>query len=429
MQQETLQVITGIIQCLKPRERLVFESHFFDQLSPQEIAKLFNLSSANVYQIISRSRKKVIQEKIRVTVDAYIRTRRDWGTMNKQQLTYEGALTDANSWTSAADAVYKMLHFTDRKLSMPMVMGLTGHAFRINIIAPNVHIAGPTAYSFGKVISRGLHNIGYDSKYVDGMTSEIGPNTNLLDPSVMEKSAMDKRSIHQELPKALDLIHSSLDRGYPALAWDIFFPEFGTVYGYDDDTRTLYAEQCGRLDTLPYENLGRSVLEEIFVLIIEGSIELTLKQQLQRALETVIEHYEGIENAVPTAVIGLAAYDAWMTSLEGGEVEPNGHAYSIAVLRDARFHASQFFQELIASWPDDSDVHPHLTDLFVKATTLYNGMYDKLNVLHQMFPFPDGGEPNVKAQSVTTIALVQEIKALEYQALDVLKEIYRTLDL
>lgn len=58
VQQETLRALTGIIQCLKPRERLIFESHFFDQLSPQEIADLFQLSSANVYQIISRSRKK-----------------------------------------------------------------------------------------------------------------------------------------------------------------------------------------------------------------------------------------------------------------------------------------------------------------------------------------------------------------------------------
>ncbi|VTR63715.1 RNA polymerase sigma factor RpoE [Actinobacillus pleuropneumoniae] len=126
VQQETLRALTGIIQCLKPRERLIFESHFFDQLSPQEIADLFQLSSANVYQIISRSRKKVIQEKIRVTVDSYIKTRRDLGIMKKNILPYEGPMKETKTWTSAADATYKMLQFTDRKLSLPMVMGLTG---------------------------------------------------------------------------------------------------------------------------------------------------------------------------------------------------------------------------------------------------------------------------------------------------------------
>jgi DNA-directed RNA polymerase specialized sigma24 family protein len=38
MRRETLSVLTDIIGCLKPRERLVFESYFYDQLSPQEIA-------------------------------------------------------------------------------------------------------------------------------------------------------------------------------------------------------------------------------------------------------------------------------------------------------------------------------------------------------------------------------------------------------
>lgn len=81
---ETLRVLTDIIQCLKPRERAIFESHFFDQLSPAEIARLFNLSSSNVYQILSRSRKKVVQENLRVTVDTYIKTRRDLGMMAKR---------------------------------------------------------------------------------------------------------------------------------------------------------------------------------------------------------------------------------------------------------------------------------------------------------------------------------------------------------
>lgn len=427
VQQETLRVLTDIIQRLKPRERLIFESHFFDQLSPQEIADLFQLSSANVYQIISRSRKKVIQEKIRVTVDSYIKTRRDLGIMNKKILQYEGSLKEIKTWTTAADATYKMLQFTDRKLSLPMVMGLTGHAFRINIIPDQVHIAGPTAYFFGEVLSRGLHNIGFHSKFIDGMSDGIGTNANLLDPSALEKSAMGKRSIHQELPRALDLIHSSLDRGYPVLAWDIFFPEFGTLYGYDDETRTLYGEVCGKADTLPYENLGRSVMEELFVLAIEGSVDLTLQQQLRLALETAIEQYEGKESVVPTAVKGIAAYDAWIESLQGRKIEPNGHAYNIEVLRDARYYAAEFFKELIAAWPDANTEGPELTQQFKEASVLYTGMCEKFSVLHQMFPFPVGGEPNSEDQATTAITLVEDIKALEIEAVAKLREIFAKL--
>lgn len=427
VQQETLRVLTDIIKCLNPRERLVFESHFFDQLSPQEIADLFQLSSANVYQIISRSRKKVVQEKIRVTVDSYIKTRRDLGIMKKKILSYEESRRESRTWTSAADATYKMLQFTDRSLSLPMVMGLTGHAFRINIIPNDVHIAGPTAFYFGEVLSRGLHNIGFTSKYVDGMSDGIGPNANLLDSTALDKAAMNKRSIHQELPRALDLIHTSLDRGYPVLAWDIFFPEFGLLYGYDDETRTLYGEVCGRVDTLTYENLGRSVMEDLFVLTIESPMEVTLRQQVQRAMETAIEHYEGREGAVSNAVKGIAAYDAWLEALQGDGIEPNGHAYNIEVLRDARYYGAEFFKELISVWPSESGEGQDLAPLFEKTSVLYTEICKRFSVLLQMFPFPEGGDPKSKAQATKAISLIQEIKELEIKAVAKLKEKYAAL--
>ena len=55
-----------------------FRISFFDQLSPQEIADLFQLSSANVYQIISRSRKKVIQEKFASPLTLILRREGTW---------------------------------------------------------------------------------------------------------------------------------------------------------------------------------------------------------------------------------------------------------------------------------------------------------------------------------------------------------------
>jgi len=423
LQKETLHTLTDIIHCLKPRERMIFESHFFDQLSPQEIAKLFQLSSANVYQIISRSRKKVIQEKIRVTVDSYMKTRRDMGIMSKRILDYGKAFHETGTWTTAADVIYKMLQFTDRKLSLPMVMGLTGHAFRINIVPKTVHIAGPTGYNFSEVLPRGLHNIGFHAKVIDGMSPNIGENSNLLDPSLTGKDAMGKRSIHRELPRALDLIHRSLDQGIPVLAWDLFFPEFGTIYGYDDETRLLYAEECGKVETLQFDHLGRSVLEEIFVLAVDGKVDLTLKQQLRLALESAIEHYEGRESAIPAnCVKGLAAYDTWLEALEGGVIEPNGHAYNIAVLRDARYYGAEFFKELKQVWPIE-EKSEELTRHFDEASALYQGMYEKLDELHRMFPFPQGGQPNDSLTAREARGLVEGIKPLESKALECMKEI------
>lgn len=428
MQKETLRVLTEIIQCLKPRERLVFESHFFDQLSPQEIAKLFQLSTSNVYQILSRSRKKVVQQKIRVTVDSYIKSRRDLGIMKKTVLPYKETLTEVRTWTSAAESIYKMLQYTDTKQSLPMVMGLTGLAFRINIIPGSVHIAGPTAFDFEGVLARGLKNMGFRSKAVEGMKPIIGTNANLLNPDELNVNAMEKRDIHKALPQALDLIHRSLDKGVPVLAWDLFFPEFGIIYGYDDELRTLYADQCGRKDALSYDNLGRGVLEEIFVLAIDDAAELSIREQLQTALHSILEHYDGEERNIPAdSVKGMAAYDVWIEAFGKGEIEPNGNAYNIAVIRDARSNAAEFFKELQASWPAKGEQGRSIQAYFGEAEAAYTTISTYFDKLHERFPFPEGGMPNDPSGAEIVTQLIT-IKEEELKAVEILRKIQSELD-
>ncbi|WP_223285555.1 RNA polymerase sigma factor [Paenibacillus sp. PL91] len=428
MQKETLKVLTQVISCLRPRERLVFESHFFDQLSPQEIAKLFQLSSSNVYQIISRSRKKVIQERLRITVDSYVKTRRDMGWMKKQILPKSETFAEARSWNTAVDSLYTMLKYTNKGLTFPMVMGLTGQAFRINIIPGSVHIAGPTAYPFGETMARGLKNIGFLAKYVDGMNAAIGPNTNLIDQALVGKDAMDKREIHHALPEALGLIHRSIKEGYPVLAWDIFFPEFGLIYGYDDGEKLLHAYECCRLDTLPYENLGRSVLEEIFVLALDEPFGINQKDQLRSALQMIVEHYDGEESTSSSgSVKGIKAYDVWCDALREGTVEPNGNAYNIAVIMDGRKHAAPFLNEIMASWPQADDVDNRIRELLGEAAQLYEGISSHYEALHHMFPFPEGGEPGSEMNARKSIEHLQAIKKQEEAAAQVFRMLLQQL--
>jgi RNA polymerase sigma factor (sigma-70 family) len=417
MQKETLRVLTQVISCLRPRERLVFESHFFDQLSPQEIARLFQLSSSNVYQIISRSRKKVIQERLRITGDSYVKTRRDMGWMKKDILPNSETFAEARTWNTAVDSLYTMLKYTNKGLSFPMVIGLTGQAFRINIIPESVHIAGPTAYPFGEIMARGLKNIGYRAKFVDGMNAAIGPNANLIDQALVGKDAMGKREIHQALPEALDLIHRSIKQGYPVLAWDLFFPEFGLIYGYDDGEKLLHAYECCRLDTLPYENLGRSVLEEIFVLALDEPFDINQKDQLRSALQMIVEHYDGEEsNSSSGSVKGIKAYDIWCDALRGGTVEPNGNAYNIAVIMDGRKHAAPFLNEILAGWPQAEE-----------ADIQYEEIASHFEALHHMFPFPEGGEPNTEMNARKSIELLQAIKKQEVAVVQVFRMLLEQL--
>jgi RNA polymerase sigma factor (sigma-70 family) len=75
LRRELMDNIRGLLQCLGKRERQIFESHFFGELSPSEIAALYGMTTANVYNLLSRSRSKVQKERIRVGIRLYTQRR------------------------------------------------------------------------------------------------------------------------------------------------------------------------------------------------------------------------------------------------------------------------------------------------------------------------------------------------------------------
>lgn len=72
---EIMENIRSLLHCLTEKERRVFEAHFFGELAPAEIAGLFGMQSANVYNLLSRSKRKVQKERIRLSINAYVKER------------------------------------------------------------------------------------------------------------------------------------------------------------------------------------------------------------------------------------------------------------------------------------------------------------------------------------------------------------------
>src|SRR5690606_23799952 len=110
--------------------------------------------------------------------------------------------------------IHGAVSYTDKKhLTLSEVMGYTGHAFRMNIDPVSVNLAGPTSFPGGYILRRNLCNLGFTS--------------NLADP--------DKPIAPEKIEKTMALVQDSIDRGIPAISVDLFLPEFGLIYGYDDD--------------------------------------------------------------------------------------------------------------------------------------------------------------------------------------------------
>ncbi|GIP36514.1 RNA polymerase sigma factor [Paenibacillus sp. J2TS4] len=429
MRRQLHEMITNLLSCLTKRERQIFESHFFDHLSPQEIAKLFSLSATNVYQILSRSRKKVARERIRIIVDQYMMDRKDLGALKTNLLSKTSTFHVPGTWTSVGWALYRMLGFTDQKLSLPMVMGLTGQAFRITICHDDVHIAGPTMYPFRDVLPRGLQNMGWSCRIVETQNKRDvpGDNTNLIDSALLTSAAKEKRPPQEELPAALELIHRSIDRGIPVLSWDLFIPEFGVIYGYDDEQRMLTAMECMQDDKLPYDHLGRGTLEDLFILSLEERTEKDQRSMLRDALSMILDHYDGKEAPTDRGERGLRAYDVWINAFRGGKIEPNGNAYNIAVVQDARRFAADFLSEINAEWQGDDESDELIRALSAEAAQLFRQMAEQLQELALLFPFPSGGDPNSVVNRERAVNVLQSVKGLEEQAVSLLEQMNAAL--
>lgn len=86
MRKEMIQSIRLILHCLTKRERAIFEARFFGELSPTEIADLFDTSTANVYNSLSRSKSKLQKERVRVSISLYVKRRSELGLPRRKIL-------------------------------------------------------------------------------------------------------------------------------------------------------------------------------------------------------------------------------------------------------------------------------------------------------------------------------------------------------
>jgi len=86
VRQEMLQSIRLLLNCLNKRERGIFEARFFGELPPAQIASLFQTTTANVYNSLSRSRAKLQKERMRIAIHVYVQKRADLGLARRKIL-------------------------------------------------------------------------------------------------------------------------------------------------------------------------------------------------------------------------------------------------------------------------------------------------------------------------------------------------------
>lgn len=218
--------------------------------------------------------------------------------------------------------------------------------------------------------SKALSNLGYEVKVY-----------NFLKPEPATVAA------------AIDDIRNSIDRGVPVVAWDIFHPEFGLIYGYDDKNQEFHGLDKLRQESFTYERLGNGV----------------------RTTE-VIKHPIG------EMAQGLMAYEAWIEAFHGERINARFNAYNLAIYSECRQHSVKFLQNLVSE-----NITEQVNSILGEAIQHYEKVVDSFKALTEIFPFPGGGDPKDPNNAQRAIQLLSNAKAAEEHGLFALEKLYTAL--
>lgn len=383
------ETMTALIRSLGPRERQVFEQHFYGQLTPQEIADHYNTNVNSVHKMISRIRKKITDEKIEIDLRGTIRAHCTERGMRTIILNKPGLLGDKPVHPDMAipTCLYHLLPYAGDRRTMTYVMGFSGYAFLLNVLTGNIGPGGPMLWDWNTFIANGLKNLGFHSRYVDYQHYRHAP---------------DSPHKTRKLLFTLDMIKESVDGGLPAYLNNGLHYEGSLVYGYDDANQLLHVMDSRADTTIPYTHLyyGNSLVasatsKELYAYsFAKMNRDEAPALKLLRLLERIVQHAEGKDPTFTPCTNGLQAYDVWIRAFENKTVDPLGNASCLAVYGWCREHAAQFWTEQLACWADEPRYREWLVPLMQQAELRYAAVADAFRKLQARFPFPGGGNPS-----------------------------------
>ncbi|XEC95891.1 RNA polymerase sigma factor [Paenibacillus tarimensis] len=406
---EFIDMIRSLLPCLTERERRVFEAHFFDECSPQEIAQMFGLTTGNVYKLISRSRHKISQERMAVAIRNQILRRKEEGREMKVSLDKSHMLEPyRSSVLKFNNRLHHALMFDKPDISLTCTEGYLMFAFNINIERNSVDMSSTNMVDRNYCLYNGLLSLGYKTEYAEAFD---------FDPPRPDLTV-----------QAINIVQRSIDLGMPAFVWELINHEFGLIYGYDDENRQFYGIDSTVEATIPYDRLGTLQTKALFVLGFIEKVDIKKEEQVLRMCKMVIRHARGDERTFAGYANGLQAYDAWIDVFKRKAVDPLGQAYTITVIKEAREQAAGFLREIAGDWLTGERWEREVGRLLLEASEQYGLVYMQLSALAELFPAPTGGEPNDPQMAKKGIDLLRAAKAAEEAGIEKLERIAELLE-
>lgn len=146
--------------------------------------------------------------------------------------------------------------------------------------------------------------------------------------------------------EAVETVKRSIDRGIPAVSWDIGVPEWGLITSYDDAAATFATLSITGEGDMPYTLLGKRELPILSVLTLCGRTGKPEEAVLRDTMHLAVSHLGGeewCENAK-----GLDAYPALIRQFET-DFRPDlswNQEYFLGTYGALKYYAWRYFDKM-----------------------------------------------------------------------------------
>jgi hypothetical protein len=248
------------------------------------------------------------------------------------------------------------VHYKNGRLDPSWLMGSSAFAFRIfvnEVMCPSAM----SMFDFSAILPEAIEQAGYECTYVCRYWNEEGKEE-------------EKRN------EAHAAIVEGIDRGIPAIVWDIADAEWGLITGHDPE-RQFYETLTfnGKPSSLHFEKLGRNGIDILSVAIPGRPSKREREEVIFRSLQAAVAHAEQKEwiDERPKYQNGLAAYDLWALIFDRwAMIVEAGRGDNIGsdITRFAAYYAGHHYSARCYAW-NYLNAIAQSDDMLVQASSHY----------------------------------------------------------
>lgn len=206
--------------------------------------------------------------------------------------------------------------------------------------------------------------------------------------------------------KAIGIIKASIDKGIPAVSWDIGVPEWGLVIGYDDENMTFEALSIqGEYLKMSYDILGKREIPILSVLTVVGKSDKSKDDIYYDTLKIAVSHLKG-EEWCDNNKSGLEAYPALIVFFDE-KFSPDlswNMEYYLGTYGGLKLYAYKYFEKVGSE----------------ELASLYKKVYDNWLKAFNLKTNEDINDRNIREQ---IIGLLKESYDCEVKAVEMMEQI------